>query len=250
MTGKFVWYELMTTEPEAATAFYTSVVGWTASKMGDYTILATAHGPVAGLMIWAEGARDIGVPARWIGYIGVDDVDTMAEHVKAEGGTIHKPGEDIPDVGRFAVVTDPQDAAFVLFTPLPRGETPAEPPPGTHGQIGWHELQAANWEEAFAFYEKLFGWTKGDAIPMGPAGTYQLFATGGIPVGGMMNRAPESKKPYWGFVFNVEDINAAADRVRAGGGTVAMGPMQVPGGGWIIGAADPQGGAFRLIASK
>ena len=245
--GTFVWYEIMTTDPEPATTFYTSVVGWTASKMGHYTILADTHGPVAGLMDWVAVAEDIGVSARWIGYIAVADVDAMAARVTEAGGTVHKPGEDVPGVGRFAVVADPQGGAFVLFTPTP-GEAPANPPPGTPGRTGWHELHAENWPDAFAFYEKLFGWTKGDAIDMGPMGTYQLFATGGMPIGGMMNRMPGTPRPFWSYYFTVDAIEAAAERVRAGGGTVLMGPHQVPGGSWILQGRDPQGGAFALTA--
>ncbi len=245
--AKFVWYELMTNDPASATQFYKTVVGWTASRMGDYTILATPHGPAAGLMKWVADAKDIGVPARWIGYIGVDDVDSMVTKLVEAGGTLHKAAEEIPDVGRFAVVADPQGGAFVLFTPLPR-ETPADPPPGTIGRIGWHELHAAHWQDAFEFYEKLFGWTKAEAIDMGPMGTYQLFATGGIPNGGMMNRKPGTPRPFWSYYFTVDNIKAAAARVTEAGGKVLMGPQEVPGGAWILQARDPQGGAFALTA--
>ena len=248
--GRFVWYELMTIDPEPASIFYQSVVGWTASQMGDYTILSDAHGPAAGLMAWAEAAKDIGVAARWIGYIAVDDVDAMAARVVEAAGTLHKAAEDIPDVGRFAVVADPQGGAFVLFTPLPRETPPADPPPGTPGRIGWHELHAAHWQDAFEFYETLFGWTKGEAIDMGPMGTYQLFSIGGIPAGGMMNRLPGTPRPFWTYYITVESIEAAAERVRAGGGTVTMGPQQVPGGSWVLNATDPQGGMFALTAGK
>jgi predicted enzyme related to lactoylglutathione lyase len=129
----------------------------------------------------------------------------------------------------------------------------APPPltPGTPGSIGWHELCALDWQAAFAFYEKLFGWSKDQAIDMGPMGTYQLFKTGGeYAAGGMMTKPAAIPVPYWGYYFNVEAIDAAAARVTAAGGKILNGPMEVPGPMWVVNCMDPQGAVFSLVAPK
>lgn len=249
--GAFVWYELMTTDADAARRFYQATVGWQAENAGvagiDYTLLSSAVQPVAGLMALPEDACAAGARPGWLGYIGVDDVDVTADRIKALGGAVHKAPEDIPGIGRFAVVADPQGAVFALFRGAGDGAMPAVTP-GTPGHIGWHELLAADWATVFPFYATMFGWTMAEAIDMGPMGTYQLFAHGGTTIGGMMSKPPEMPAPAWNYYINVETIDAATDRVRANGGQVVFGPMQVPGGTWIINAIDPQGAFFALDA--
>ncbi|TIX38240.1 MAG: VOC family protein, partial [Mesorhizobium sp.] len=122
-------------------------------------------------------------------------------------------------------------------------------PARTPGHIGWHELYTTDWTAAFDFYAEQFGWTKAGDFDMGPAmGTYQVFAFGGEPVGGMMNKPEQIPVPVWQFYFNVAAIDAAAKRVTDNGGKVIMGPMEVPGGDWIVQCTDPQGAHFALIA--
>ena len=147
------------------------------------------------------------------------------------------------------MVADPDGAAFILFKG--DGEAQNAPaPPMTPGHVGWHELQAGNAEQAFAFYAGLFGWTKAEAIDMGAMGVYQIFATGGAAVGGIMTKLPEVPKPFWLYYFNVEALDAAVVRVRQGGGQTLMEPQQVPGGSWIVQCLDPQGAMFAMVAEK
>ncbi|MGH7080013.1 MAG: VOC family protein, partial [Acetobacteraceae bacterium] len=252
----FVWYELMTTDPAAASLFYGKVLGWTASDSGlaslSYTILSTASlstpgVPFGGLMAMpAEAARG-GAKPGWMGYIGVADVDALARRVAAAGGAIHHAPADIPEVGRFAVVADPQGAHFALFKGGSEAEFPA-PSPGTPGSPCWNELHTTDRERAFAFYADLFGWTKAESHDMGPAGVYQLFAIDGVAAGGMFNEKDVASHPFWLFYFAVAEIDAAAARVATAGGKVLAGPHEVPGGGRIIHCADPQGAAFALVA--
>lgn len=251
--GSHVWYELMTTDPRAAERFYASVVGWTAKDAGmpgmDYTLLSVGEAQIAGLMAQPEEVRASGAPPAWLGYILVDDVDARAAEISKKGGKVHRQPADIPGVGRFAVVADPHGAVFCLFKGM--GEPPAHrPAPGTPGTAGWHELMAGNGEEAFAFYSGIFGWTKADAIDIGPMGVYQIFAVDGVPTGGIMTKPEQVPVPHWGYYFNVEAIDAAVDRIDAGGGKVINGPMEVPGGSWIVQGFDPQGGYFCLVAPK
>jgi predicted enzyme related to lactoylglutathione lyase len=246
----FGWYELMTTDLDAAVAFYRDVVGWTAQDSGmpgtRYMVLQAGSSPVAGAMVIPQDVCDAGGRPGWTGYIGVADADAAVTKLQAAGGRLHRPAQDIPGIGRFAVVADPHGAVFVLFQP---NGTPPEPaPPMTQGHVGWHELYAGDGPAAFAFYAAQFGWTKDQAMDMGPMGVYQLFAAGGLPIGGIMTKPPAIPQPYWGFYFTVPEINAAVERVKAGGGQVLNGPMEVPGGAWIIQGLDPQGAAFALVA--
>lgn len=124
----------------------------------------------------------------------------------------------------------------------------APPTPHGPGAPGWRELMAGDMEGAFAFYAALCGWTKDQPYDMGAMGVYQLFAVGGQMTGGIMTKPASVPAPYWGFYFMVDGINAAVDRIKAGGGTVLVGPSQVPGGQWIVQAFDPQGAMFGLLS--
>jgi hypothetical protein len=251
--GKFVWYELMTTDTSAAGAFYRRVVGWGTKDAGlpnmQYTLLTVGETSIGGMMVLPEQASKAGARPGWIGYVAVDDVDATAARFSQEGGVIHHAPDDIPGVGRFAVVGDPQGAALALFTG--RGEAPgAAPPRGTPGHAGWRELVATDAEAAFAFYAKLFGWGKGNAIDMGEMGSYQQLTMDGETFGGIVTKPKTVPTPVWRYYFNVDDIDAGAARVRDGGGQVLNGRMQVPGGNWVVHCRDPQGGMFALYGPQ
>ncbi|TXL81695.1 VOC family protein [Vineibacter terrae] len=251
--GRFVWYELMTTDTEAAKAFYGKVVGWGTQDMPmpgmTYTMFTAGETPMGGLLTLPEEARKMGAPPHWIGYVAVDDVDASASRAGQLGGSVIVPPTDIPEVGRFAIISDPQAATIALFKSK-TSDASAPPAPGTPGRTGWHELLAVDWQKALTFYSALFGWQKLDAVDIGPMGTYQLFGKGGEPTGGMFNKPAEMPFPFWLYYFNVGDIDAAGGRVKDAGGQILMGPMQVPGGDWIIQGMDPQGAMFALVGSK
>lgn len=253
MHGQFFWYDLMTTDTQAAADFYGQVVGWGLQRADaegkEYSIFTVNGQGVAGLMPIPEDAARQGVGPAWMGYIGVDDVDAAAEKLKREGGAVHRGPVTIAGIIRFAVVSDPQGAGFMIARGLSH-ETPQLAPLGTVGTIGWRELYAGDGPSALAFYEKTFGWTKADAHDMGAMGVYQLFATGAEPAGGIMTKPPAIPRPYWGYYFNVSAADAAADRVRAAGGKVINGPLAVPGPMYIIQCTDPQGSYFALVAPK
>lgn len=249
--GGFVWYELMTTDARAAEAFYRHVLGWGARDAGmvgmSYTLFSADGADVAGSMALPQEACDAGAGPGWMGYVGVEDVDATAAQAAKAGGTVHRPPMDIPGVGRFAIVADPQGATFALFKAASGSE--AQPAaPGTPGHGGWHELHAGEGQSAFGFYADLFGWTKGDAMDMGPMGVYQIFDLDEQMLGGMMTKTEAEPAPFWLYYFNVEGIDAAKARVEAAGGQVTSGPMEVPGGKWIVECLDPQGAIFALVA--
>jgi predicted enzyme related to lactoylglutathione lyase len=249
--GKFGWYELMTSDTKAAGSFYSDLVGWSTQDVSSadgmqYTTFNIDSVGVAGML-------NVGGHTAWIGYIAVDDVDAHIEKIVEAGGKLWKPATDVPDMLRFAVLSDPQGAAIVVFTPHPAMPSPQRPAPPALGTIGWHELYTTDLEGGFDFYSKLFGWTKVSDMDMGPMGAYRIFDQGdGKPMGdgGMMTKPPQVPVSHWNFYFHVDSINAAVERVNAGGGKVLNGPMQVPGGGWIIQGQDPQGAIFSLVSSN
>jgi predicted enzyme related to lactoylglutathione lyase len=248
--GSFVWYELLTSDVAAAKDFYKKVIGWNYQDVPmpgmTYTLLQVGETQVGGLMAVPSEARDAGMRPHWAGYVSVPDVDEAAANVTRAGGTIHRPPTDIPDVGRFAVVADPLGAVFNLFKSpnLPARATGLVP-----GYVGWHELHSNDWPKAYNFYHDQFGWQKGEAVAMGPLGTYQLFIIDGVPAGGMFNSPAAEAARFWLYYFIVDAIDAAAKRVVDGGGKVLHGPQQVPGGSWIIQASDPQGANFALVGA-
>jgi predicted enzyme related to lactoylglutathione lyase len=249
--GCFVWYELTTTDPEAAKDFYADVVGWglrDASMPGAaYTLFTAGENPVAGLMGLPAEARKMGAQPRWMGYVGVDDVDAATDRLKRLGGTVYVAPTDVPDVSRFSVVADPQAATLALVKWL----HPGQEHPATlisPGHVGWHELSAVNWEKAFAFYGELFGWQKVDA-GIGGIVTYQLFSAAGQTIGSMSTKPPTVPMPFWLYYFNVGDIDAAVERVKACGGKILEGPVEAPGDKRIARCADPQGAMFALTGT-
>jgi predicted enzyme related to lactoylglutathione lyase len=251
--GSFVWIELMTSDSKAAQNFYREVVGWNMVDAGmtpPYTLLMSGPAMVGGVMDLPAELATAGTPPCWTGYIGVDDVDAMAKRIQTAGGSVCRPPDDIPGVGRFAVVADPHGAVFIIFRGS--GEPPAATPaPEASGSVGWHELHAGDGAKAFEFYACLFGWTKTAAIDMGPMGVYQTFATNGTAAaGGMMTKMPDSPVPFWLYYFNVDAIDAATSRVTGAGGKVLMGPHQVPTGQWIVQCQDPQGAMFALLSNQ
>ena len=251
--GHFVWYELMTTDTGGAKTFYGDVVGWGAQDVPmpgmTYTLFTLNKTHVAGLMNLPEDARKMGAPPSWIGYVAVHDVDASAEEAKRLGGAVRVPPCDIPNVGRFSIIADPQGATLALFKSS-RPEQDQPPEPMAPGRTGWHELLATDWMKAFAFYSDLFGWQKAEAVPMGEMGVYQLFSVGGPAIGGLFNKPPMIPVPFWLYYFTVPDIDAAAARVTAGGGQIVMGPMEVTGGAWIVQGRDPQGALFALVGQR
>ncbi len=250
LIGAFIWYDQMSNDLAGAEAFYSKAVGWTLApntmNAQRYTLLKAGEATVGGLMPIPEDAAKMGVRPAWMGYIAVDDVKAYADKVKAAGGAIHRPPTEIPNVGTFAVASDPDGAGFILF----RGnsdEGPAQDPAG-RGHVGWHELHGGDPETSFAFYSGLFGWTKGEAMDMGSMGTYQIFTTKGRQAGGMMRKMAQEPAAHWLYYINVDAIGAAQERVKAAGGQVVNGPMQVPGGSWIINGLDPQGAMFAMVS--
>ena len=252
LLGRPVWYELMTTDTAAAENFYKKVVGWTTAPFEEsptpYTVLNRAgQVGLGGLMKRPDGMN---MPPFWSMYIGTPTLEDTVAHIKRLGGSDMSPVIEAPTVGRIQMMKDPQGAAFYIIQPASTEERPETAP--EVGDASWHELMTTDAEAAMTFYSEVFGWQPSETMDMGPMGKYHMFNRPHGMIGGMMNKPPELAHvpPNWGIYFRVPDINAAAERVKANGGQILNGPMEVPGGDWIVNAMDPQGAAFSLHAKK
>lgn len=246
--GRFVWHELATTDVDGAKAFYSKVAPWKASPSGmpTYTLWTVGTAQAGGLMELPRELQSTGVPPHWLMYVGTADVDATQSQAKSLGAQVLRGAMDIPNVGRFAVLKDPQGAVFALF------KTMGAPPGGgpltdVAGEFSWHELATTDVGAALDFYAALFGWSKGPAHDMGDRGVYQIIEHGGQPVGGIF-KAPANydMPPNWLCYVHVADVGKAVNAVKAAGGRVLNGPMEVPGGSWIAQIQDPQGAAIAL----
>jgi uncharacterized protein len=258
MADKFIWYELMTSDQDAAIDFYKAVVGWSAADHENsgmtgfrYTILSAGDRGMGGLMQLTDQMVAGGARPSWVGYIGVADADAKAKEIVEAGGRILMGPDDIPNVGRFAMVADPGGAPFYLLTPLPRDDEPPAAEPTTPGLVSWHELYSSLGDKAaFDFYAGRFGWETMHEMDMGPMGTYRIFGADGVQMGGIMNKPDNIPASTWGFYINVDGLDAAVERIEANGGQVLMGPHEVPGGSWIVQCMDPQGANFALVSTQ
>ena len=250
LLGRPVWYELTTTDMAAVAPFYEAVIGWTSAPFdaapNPYRVFSRGgEARVAGLMKTPDGMK---MPPFWALYVAVPKLEEAVAHIKRAGGSEISPVIEVPTVGRLQMVKDPQGAVFYVFQPASTEERPETTP--EVGEASWHELMTTDAPAAMKFYSEVFGWTPSDAMDMGPMGKYHMFNRPHGMIGGMMNKPPEMAHvpPHWVIYFRVPDVHAAADRVKANGGTILNGPMEVPGGDWVVNAMDPQGATFGLHA--
>jgi uncharacterized protein len=258
--GSFIWYELMTTDPEGAAAFYEPIVGWKVaghSESGtpmDYRMLVRSDGQFeGGIMKLTDEMCAGGARPCWMGYLHVADVDAAVTAIQADGGQLLMPAFDI-EVGRIAMVADPQGVPHYVMTPRPAG--------GKEGmtsdvydrwieqRVAWNELMSPDLEAAKAFYAKHYGFAFNEVMPMGPLGDYCFIDHGGQTIGAVMQKSAEMPAGMWNYYIRVPEIDTATAKVKELGGQVFNAPMEVPGGDWIINGMDPQGAMFSLVAAK
>jgi uncharacterized protein len=247
-TGRFVWFDLITTHPDKATGFYSNVMGWGTQPWdgpAPYTVWINNGKPIGGV----GQLSDESAHPHWLAHISTADVNATVRQGTDLGAKVITPPTDIPTVGRFAVVADPQGAVFAAFTP--KGDAPGHEGEAELGEVSWHELTTHDHPAAFRFYERLFGWQKTSAMDKGPMGTYQMFGRNGVVLGGMFNQTGDMPaSPAWLYYVRVDDVQRAVDAVKSNGGQVVNGPMEVSGGDWVAQCVDPQGASFAVHAKK
>ena len=220
----FFWYELMTSDPAAAEAFYRGVVGWNTADFGQpdmpYTVLSAGERGMGGIAPLPAEACDQGASPGWLGYVHVPETDGAAKRIAEAGGAILRAPENIPNVGRIAVVADPGGAVFLLMTPLPQQDARPPAEPSTPGLVSWHELYAGNGQEAaFRFYADQFGWETFELMDMGPMGKYRIFGWDGVAMGGDARGLGQQReiRVHHAPAARGQQLHRMAHELRAGG---------------------------------
>jgi predicted enzyme related to lactoylglutathione lyase len=247
MHGQFIWYELSTPDVDAAQEFYPRFTDWGTQPFdNDYTMWTSGGRPWAGIFRLNDEMRQQGVPPNWMPYIGSTEVDATARKVTALGGRVVAGPGEIPNVGRYAVVQDPDGATFGLYKPNdPVGKGWDGTP--VIGRPSWHELMTVDYKRAFDFYRQVFGWEKTGEMDMGDGSMYLMFGKNGVPYGGMFNRTPDmaDMDPFWLVYIHVNDVGEAVSIATEAGASVQRPQMDIPGGSIAI-LGDPQGAGFAV----
>lgn len=245
--GTPCWVDLGTPDIDAAANFYGEVFGWevpeqpNSAEMGGYRRAKKNGKDVAGAMPLIQE----GQPPAWSTYVSVEDADATAKAVAVAGGTAIAEPMDVMDLGRMAVFTDPAGAVIGIWQP---GTFPGAALVNEPGTVGWNELSTRDPEGAKAFYSAVFGWEPND-LEMEGGGTYTEWRVEDQPVGGMLDmrgRMPDEVPPHWGVYFGTEDTDATVEKVKAGGGELLFGPMDIEPGRFAT-VRDPFGAFFNVM---
>jgi predicted enzyme related to lactoylglutathione lyase len=247
--GRFNWHELMSSDIDKALAFYKSLFGWTTDAMdmgpmGTYYVLKAGDVGIGGAMKTPPG----GPPSHWLTYVGSEDPDKTVAQIKEHGGKIIVPPTEVPNMVRFAIAMDPENAAFGVLKGL--GPTANDPPydgPPRVGHFVWDELYVKDPAAAAKFYGKIFGWTGkvGEGDPM----QYWHWQNAGKDIGGMMKLPMPDVPPHWLGYVAVTDVDASHAKVSSLGGTTIMKPMDIEKVGKFSIEKDPTGAVFALFRS-
>lgn len=255
--GDFNWYELMTPDPESSKKFYSGLFNWEFRK-GDqegYELFYHDDLGIGGLLPMTKDMADSGMPPVWAGYVNVDDVDELVKKVVEKGGQIIVPPQDVPNVGRFSYIQDPQGAALYLMTTF--SDEPSDSFSAYEPKVGhcaWNELVTTDPTAAEKYYGELFGWERGETMDMGPAGEYVMLRNGAdrdFMFGAIMNKPEQAPVSMWSFYFRLKSIDQGVEYIKASGGQVIVGPDALPNGtDYVLWGLDPLGAIFACIGNK
>ena len=247
--GRVVWHDCMTTDIDKSVDFYSKLFGWEIKDvdMGGvdgHPPYKMIHAGEAGIGGFVQVKADDDVPTRWVAYVAVDDIDAACKRATTGGGKVAVPPQDIPNVGKFSIIVDPQGGMIAPYQsatdlgPEPEGPNPV-------GQFIWEEMMAKDPAAAAGYYAELFGW-KSQEMDMGEMGTYRIQMRGETPEAGIMAMPPGADKPSWLSYVHVEDVDKWAAQVNELGGKTVMEPMSIPNVGRMSVHIDPCGSAFAL----
>src|SRR5947209_6172105 len=243
--GTFCWTDLATTDQDAAKSFYGELFGWQAEDLpvGDgatYSMMRLDGRDVAAIATQPQQQREAGVPPAWQSYVSVESADASADRAKELGATVHAPPFDVLDVGRMAVIQDPQGAFFMVWEPR---KTIGAELVNAPGALAWNELASPDPGVSADFYGSLFGWTVSEFE--GSPTPYLIINNDDHGNGGIRELGDEPAPPHWMPYIGIDDIERGLARAGELGGTVLAGPMD-------IGIAktgvirDPQGAVFAI----
>lgn len=247
--GEVVWRDLMSLDVERSRDFFQAVFGWEIEEWrmptGDvYQMFKQGEKTFGGVV---PLDKEHGMSSHWISYHKVDDVDERCARATDLGATIGVEPTDIPDIGRFAVVGDPQGAWFSLFSSSnPDGVD--DPAAGAHGSVTWTELQTSDPDAATNFYSRLFELST-ETVEM-EYGPYTTLKAGETMIGGIGRKPEELPVSAWVTYFETSDVDKTIAEIEQLGGTVTAPAMDIPGVGRIGWAVDPAGTSFAFMTSE
>ncbi len=244
--GKFIWADLFTTDPVAATKFYSGLFGWTANiidqKGKAYTVFSNGSHPVAGLA--PRNTANKQRPSRWIGYIAVTDIKAALLPVAPAGGQVRAPARNFPDRGIQAIITDHEGSPIGLMQSASGDslDTDADP-----GDWNWFELYARDPKAATVFYTSVFNYAAPADDRTERKNDYLLtiggFARAGIAP--LPDRA--DAQPGWLGVVRVANLDEALTRVTTLGGEILVPPRATAYESRFAIISDPTGGTIGLV---
>jgi predicted enzyme related to lactoylglutathione lyase len=202
----------------------------------DYPMI-NANGTTHGGFGPAQG----GAPSHWIGHVAVDDVDAAAQRAKDAGGSVVGEPMDIAEVGRFAIIRDPQ-GAFTSAYQAVGGE--AQLPEGV---FLWDELLTSDVESAKRFYGELFGWTATDYDMGAGSDKYTIFQIGETSIAGCMKPREGGTPSHWYPYLATDDVDATTAKAKELGAQVYLEPMSMETVGRFAVLGDPTGATFGLM---
>jgi predicted enzyme related to lactoylglutathione lyase len=249
--GSFCWIELHTTDQSAAKSFYGSLFGWQANDMpmgpNDFYTIFRLQGrdTGAGCTLRPEELSQ-GIPPHWMIYIAVENADAAVTKAQGLGGKILAPAFDVMDAGRMAVIQDPTGA---IFCPWQANKNTGIGIAQVHGTLCWADLSTPDPKRASDFYSGLFGWQI-FADPKDKSGYLHIkngeHFIGGVPPAG--HRQP-GVPAHWMAYFQVDDVDATANKAKENGAKLHLPPMSMEGVGRMSVIADPQGAVFSIFKS-
>jgi predicted enzyme related to lactoylglutathione lyase len=245
-SGYFVWYDLMTTDPDVTDRFYNRLFGWSVDPEvapgTSYQRLSNQGVDFGGRMSWDAV---MGIPSHWLAYIQVDDLDATVDTATQLGAPSVIGPMEIPGVGRFSILTDPSGASFIVFAPLPPARSEQPSYDGPAGSVVWIELITRDLSRSVEFYARLFGWQTDPAVV--ESGGYVIAHRNGIPVAGIFRPPADPEAALWMIYFNTANIESSLSTAKAGQGKIIHATVEIPGIGKTAWVADPASAVFGLM---
>lgn len=243
-TGKFIWFDLITNDVEAAKRFYGGLFGWEFEdeNPADLFTLIKYRGKPLGGIVFGKRLKQQVSESRWLSYLSVPDVDKATEYINTNGGTLYRKPAELPHRGRYAVVSDPQGALFALLK-ASNGDPPDEEP--EMGEWLWNELLTSDANSAVSFYEEFLGYQH-EAIEVRENVTYYILKQDDKPRAGVLKSPWEEVKPNWLPYVRVENPAGLIEQVKSLGGQVLLAPDPDIRKGSVAIIADPSGAVVSI----
>lgn len=245
LTGKWVWFDLVTDQIDVSRRFYEDLFGWDIEEVGQvperYAVLSVGGRRIGG-MLQRAAPRDAARGARWIGLISVPNVIQATQYAQARGGKIIVAPGEVPARGAHAILRDPQGAVFGVLRSS-SGDAPDIPP--QRGMFVWVDLLTRDPEAAAGFYRGLVGYSV-ERVRVGDS-EQLLLAAGQYTRAGVAHLPPSVDRPGWLPFVHVDDVLGTLGRAVMIGGKVLLSPRPELLDGQVAVIADPRGGALGVV---